>query len=110
MVEERLLGLVPHLPPGISEIYCHPATRQTPALATAMRAVAADPEGRMTRSRNDLTPGIRSFHLRHLRTRTREAKVGSPVHLIYYRVVRSDLIEIVRVLHERMDPIRHLGP
>jgi toxin ParE1/3/4 len=84
--------------------------RYAAALATAMRAVAADPEGRMTRSRNDLTPGIRSFHLRHLRTRTREAKVGSPVHLIYYRVVRSDLIEIVRVLHERMDPIRHLCP
>src|SRR5260370_26659935 len=36
MVEARLLGLLPHLPPGISEIYCHPATRQTPALAAAM--------------------------------------------------------------------------
>ena len=36
MVEERLLGLLPHLPPGVSEIYCHPATRQAPALAAAM--------------------------------------------------------------------------
>src|SRR5229473_2278277 len=36
MVEARLLGLLPHLPPGVSEIYCHPATRQTPALAAAM--------------------------------------------------------------------------
>src|SRR6266851_3225916 len=36
MVEERVLGLLPHLPPGVSEIYCHPATRQTPALAAAM--------------------------------------------------------------------------
>jgi len=36
MVEERLLGLLPHLPQGVSEIYCHPATRQTPALAAAM--------------------------------------------------------------------------
>ena len=36
MVEERLLGLLPYLPPGVSEIYCHPATRQTPALAAAM--------------------------------------------------------------------------
>jgi hopanoid biosynthesis associated protein HpnK len=36
MVEERFLGLLPHLPPGVSEIYCHPATRQTPALAAAM--------------------------------------------------------------------------
>ena len=36
MVEERLLRLLPHLPYGVSEIYCHPATRSTPALAAAM--------------------------------------------------------------------------
>ena len=36
MVEERLLALLPHLPPGVSELYCHPATRTTPALAAAM--------------------------------------------------------------------------
>ncbi len=36
MVEERVLGLLPHLPPGVSEIYFHPATRPTPALAAAM--------------------------------------------------------------------------
>jgi hopanoid biosynthesis associated protein HpnK len=35
MVEERLLGLLPHLPPGVSEIYCHPATRQTPTVTAA---------------------------------------------------------------------------
>jgi hopanoid biosynthesis associated protein HpnK len=28
MIEDRLLKLVVHLPPGISEIYCHPATRR----------------------------------------------------------------------------------
>ncbi len=36
MVEERLLGLLPYLPPGVSELYCHPATGTTPALAAAM--------------------------------------------------------------------------
>lgn len=36
MVEERVLGLLPHLPPGISEIYFHPATATTSALAAAM--------------------------------------------------------------------------
>jgi hopanoid biosynthesis associated protein HpnK len=36
MVEERVLGLLPHLPQGVSEIYFHPATRRTPALAAAM--------------------------------------------------------------------------
>ena len=36
MVEERVLALLPHLPPGTSEIYFHPATLTTPALAAAM--------------------------------------------------------------------------
>ena len=37
MVEERLLRLMPQLPDGVSEIYLHPATEHTPALAAAMR-------------------------------------------------------------------------
>jgi hypothetical protein len=36
MVEERLLRLLPHLPPGRSEIYFHPAVERTAALAKAM--------------------------------------------------------------------------
>ena len=36
MVESRVLGLLPHLPSGTNELYFHPATRTTPALAAAM--------------------------------------------------------------------------
>jgi hopanoid biosynthesis associated protein HpnK len=36
MTERRVLGLLPHLPPGTSELYCHPATDTTPELAEAM--------------------------------------------------------------------------
>jgi chitin disaccharide deacetylase len=36
MVERRLLELFRHLPDGVSEIYCHPATESTAALTTAM--------------------------------------------------------------------------
>ena len=36
MTEDRLLGLLPHLPGGVSEIYFHPATEMTPPLWTAM--------------------------------------------------------------------------
>jgi chitin disaccharide deacetylase len=35
MVEDRLLRLVPHLPDGVSEIYLHPASKRSPALAAA---------------------------------------------------------------------------
>lgn len=34
--EERWLRLIPHLPPGVTEIYLHPATGRTPALVAAM--------------------------------------------------------------------------
>lgn len=36
MVEERILRLLPYLPDGVSEIYFHPATERSPALAAAM--------------------------------------------------------------------------
>ena len=36
------------------------------------------------------------------------AKVRRPVHVLYYRVGDEGVIEIVRVLHEKMDPSRHL--
>jgi chitin disaccharide deacetylase len=36
MVENRILGLLPHLPAGVSELYCHPAIERNPVLAAAM--------------------------------------------------------------------------
>jgi hopanoid biosynthesis associated protein HpnK len=36
MTEARFLGLLPHLPEGVSEIYFHPAVERSPALAAAM--------------------------------------------------------------------------
>ena len=79
-------------------------------LAAAMRKAAVDPEDPVTKNRDELLPGIRSLHLRHARGDEPDAKVHQPVHVLYYRVVRPGLVEIVRVLHERMEPSRHLGP
>ena len=77
-----------------------------------MRKVAAEPEGPTTRDRGALVRGIRSLHLRNARTSDPDAKVRRPVHVLYYRVLHAGLVEIVRVLHERMEPRRHLdvGP
>jgi chitin disaccharide deacetylase len=36
MVETRILGLIPHLPDGVSEIYFHPAAKRTSPLVAAM--------------------------------------------------------------------------
>ncbi len=38
MTEPRVLRLLAALPAGTSELYCHPAMTQTPALARAMPA------------------------------------------------------------------------
>lgn len=83
--------------------------RYAAILAAAMRKVAADPEGPVTRDRTDLSPRVRSIHLRHARGHESAVTVKAPVHILYYRVVRPDLIEIVRILHERMEPSRHVG-
>jgi toxin ParE1/3/4 len=62
-------------------------------LAAAMRQVADEPRGPLTRNRTGSADA---------------AKVRKPVHVLYYRVAPGGVIEIVRVLHERMDPRRHL--
>jgi toxin ParE1/3/4 len=82
--------------------------RYAAVLAAAMRQVAAEPEGPLTRKRPDLRSGIRSFHVRYARRSAEAAMVRRPVHVLYYRVAQKDVIEIVRVLHERMEPSRHL--
>ena len=79
-------------------------------MISAMRKVAADPDGPTTQNRAELSSGIRCFHLRHARGHDQETKVRQPVHVIYYRLLSPDLIEIIRVLHERMEPSRRLGP
>lgn len=84
-------------------------TRYAALLRAAMRRVAEDPEGRSTSDRSKLRPGVRSFHIRHSRDESGEAPVGSPVHVIFYRALQPGLVEIVRVLHDRMDPNRHIG-
>jgi toxin ParE1/3/4 len=78
-------------------------------LAAAMRRIAAAPLGASTVDRGELFAGVRSFHIRHSRNESREAPVGDPVHVIFFRPLGPGLIEIVRVLHERMEPSRHIG-
>jgi toxin ParE1/3/4 len=78
-------------------------------LLAAMRRVAEDPEGRSTADRSELRPGMRSFHIRHGRDESHEAPVANPVHVIFYRVVQPGMVEIVRVLHDRMEPRRHIS-
>jgi toxin ParE1/3/4 len=86
--------------------------RYAALLLAAMRRVAEDQEGRSTSDRSELRSGIRSFHIRHSRDESRETPVANPVHVVFYRVLQPGLVEIVRVLHDRMEPRRQFvgGP
>jgi len=78
--------------------------RHAALLVAAMRAIARRPDAPTTRARPELLPGTRSFHLKHAR---RGTAVEAPAHVLFYRQ-RGEVVEIVRVLHERMEPARHL--
>jgi chitin disaccharide deacetylase len=67
MVEERVLGLLPHLPDGVSEIYFHPAIERAPhreelaaLLSPGIRRCAADCGIRLI-SYDDINPGKIAF-------------------------------------------------
>jgi toxin ParE1/3/4 len=74
-------------------------------LEAAFEVIASDPEGPVTRDRSLVGAKLRSFHVRHAR---RAHGVHDPVHIIYYRWTRLGSIEVVRILHERMDPTAYL--
>lgn len=86
------------------------ARRRYRALLTAaLRRIASDPEGLSTIDRSELTTGLRSFHIRHSRAESDDEPVRDPVHVIFYRAHEPGLVEVVRLLHDRMEPTRHLG-
>jgi toxin ParE1/3/4 len=84
--------------------------RYRACLTAAMRRVAIDPKGVLTVDCTNLVAGIRSFHIRHSRDESRGGRVADPVHVIFYRVVQPRVVEIARVLHDRMEPKRHIRP
>jgi toxin ParE1/3/4 len=74
-------------------------------LVRAAVMIAEQPFRPASRDRGDLLPGLRSFHLGHAARRR-----GATAHLLLYRVDRSEpRVLILRVLHEAMDPARHLA-
>jgi toxin ParE1/3/4 len=80
-------------------------SRYASLLAAAFRTIADQPTGPTTRARDEVFAGLRSFHIRHSRG---DHGIRVPVHVVFYRTVAAEVIEIVRLLHERMDPVRYI--
>lgn len=53
-----------------------------------------------SRTRDEILPGLRTLHV------ARHGRRGS--HFLMYRIARRGRIEIVRILHNRMDIQRHI--
>jgi toxin ParE1/3/4 len=74
-------------------------------IETALRDIVADPFRLNSRDRTDLAQGLRSYHLRHSRTRSPDALVRAPCHILYYRVTpHADAVILLRVLQDTWEP------
>ena len=79
-------------------------------VAAALSDLAHDWQRLGSVKRDDLGAGWRLYHLRHSRERARtdDGIVQTPRHILVYRMANSDIVTILRVLHESMEPTRHL--
>ena len=73
------------------------AYRET--LILAIGELANGPEVAGSKARDEIMPGLRTLHV------ARRGRRGS--HFLIYRAAATSTIEIVRILHDRMDLERH---
>jgi len=77
-------------------------------LDQAFRDIEREPERPSSRPRLDLGNRIRSYHIALSKERSGTG-VKSPRHVVIYRVQDDDLIVVLRVLHDAMEPGYHLS-
>ena len=72
-------------------------------LTSAIESLAAGPEVSLSRKREEIAEGLRTLHV------AREGRRGR--HLVLYRVGKPEeppVIDVLRLLHDSMDLIRHV--
>ncbi|MBN9430526.1 MAG: type II toxin-antitoxin system RelE/ParE family toxin [Burkholderiales bacterium] len=78
-------------------------------IGAAFEALAEDPHRIGSQARDELVPGLRSFHLHYARNRSRGDRVEQPRHIVFYRIGNDRVVDIVRLLHEAMEISQHLA-
>jgi toxin ParE1/3/4 len=73
----------------------------------AIRQVISDPTEPLCH-RYSSALAIYSYHLRHSRRQDGQVLVREPAHLLFYKIMDDDSIEILRVLHERSEFPQHI--
>lgn len=82
--------------------------RYSALISQALRDIQDDPDRPGAKARPGISPEFCFYHLSLSRQRTVAPVVKAPRHFIVYRKRRDDVIEIVRVLHDSRDLVRHL--
>ena len=79
-------------------------------ILAALQALADAPHRIGSHDRDELAPGLRSYHLSYSRQQAKQTHgtVKSPRHIVFYRVANDALIEVVRLLHDAMEVQLHL--
>lgn len=79
-------------------------------IATAITDIAEYADRPGVKERPDLAPGLFTYHLAYSRERTAASsrRVKRPRHFLVFRHKDAQTVEILRVLHDRMDLERHL--
>lgn len=83
------------------------ADRYQALIAQAMVDLAENPFRPGAKQREDLLPGIYTYHLAFSRQHVPEGRVKSPRHFLVYRIM-MDRIEILRALHDSRDLDLHI--
>jgi toxin ParE1/3/4 len=76
------------------------ARRYRAVLKAAIGELVGGPGVVGSRAREEVLPGLRTVHV------ARKGRRGR--HLLMYRVVGEDTIEVVRILHDAMELTRHV--
>ena len=69
-------------------------------LVQAIGELADGPDVAGSKARDEIMPGLRTLHI------ARQGRRGS--HFLMYRAAAKSTIEILRIVHDRMDLQRHL--
>lgn len=79
-------------------------------IEAGLRDLAADPFRAGSKPRPEHGPRTRSYHLLHSRKKARITSgiVQAPRHLIFYHIIDGEIVEVIRLLHDAMEPRHHL--
>jgi len=73
----------------------------------ALRDIAQRPEGPTSRLHPEFGPDVRSYHISLSKKRS-GTRIGTPRHVMFYTLEFEDVVFVMRIIKDDMDPRRHL--